>query len=462
MLIANPQPQKPMFNLKKKILEMKHIEPIEPEQHHVITTPRFDDEEDKENQKVPEITVNKSKIDQKKLELDKLLKENSMANNFLDLNESALLEYSMEMSKQFKGLLNNNESTLVNDTLNTSKQVGIHKHQYSNDTSFMFGKDLNESMGLFAGNDNDISLNMKDQELEFKKLIDDDEFDSPEIKKPIENPFLRQKSGEDSIDSRGRSNSPELGRSAFNPFKSPVVPEAIDNSKLKNKPTQNQPPNITKKNSKEESPSKTGEIKIVHDQYSEWNKRIKKAIEHEDYYNDNLTKVHKREPSNPFDNLSLEGMKNMDGVSLKNADGNRKYLRHLSSKESMPANLLPGSNNSSIKTVGNDSHTLFVSFNNSGLSEIPKKSKDEDTLIKSILSIEILLIMVNTDLVSDFEVNRSKRYLKELLEKDPECIEAHYGLSQVYFSLGLYNKALEEINIALQNNKSDIQYLTWK
>lgn len=32
----------------------------------------------------------------------------------------------------------------------------------------------------------------------------------------------------------------------------------------------------------------------------------------------------------------------------------------------------------------------------------------------------------------------------------------------MYFSLGLYNRALEEINIALTINKSDCQYLTWK
>ena len=189
----------------------------------------------------------------------------------------------------------------------------------------------------------------------------------------------------------------------------------------------------------------------------EWNKRITQAMNYDNYFNDSATKPTKKIPSNPLDKLTLEKMKDVEGRFK--TEGQRKYLRPSPSQEKFELDMqIAGSSNK--KVDNNEAKALFVSFNNN--TEPKQTDNINEKMIKEILRIEIILIMINTDLVSDFEVNRSKRYLKDFISKNPECLEAHYGLSQVYFSLGLYNRALEEINIALTVNKSDCQYLTWK
>ena len=449
-----------------------------------------DDSKPQSSDKLSELSSTKMLIDKKKNELQEMLEKNSLTNNFLELNESAILEYSMEMSRQLGGIMKDNESTLLNETLNNSKIY--HRREYSNETSFMFGKEyLNETLNnILTTDQNDKSFDHSDNEINFKQMFESSEGKTEEKKdrksitnvfiksprnkfKQQENPFALSDSGSAVSSSNNRSNSPELGRSAFNPFKSPVVPEAINNSKHNTSQSSNQ----SKSNRSDGNKSETGEIKIVSDQYSEWNKRITQAMNNDNYYNDSATKPHKRALSNPSNQLNLSNMRDIDAESPEKLDNRRKYLRHTSTKEDEPQN--PATNNL------NKMHALFVSFNpteqppnndnnnptnkndknqaeevktvpnNVSTPIITAKRSKNDKKIKEILSIEIILIMINTDLVSDFEVNRTKRYLKELLEKDPDCSEAHYGLSQVYFSVGLYNRALEEINIALQNNKQD-------
>lgn len=62
-------------------------------------------------------------------------------------------------------------------------------------------------------------------------------------------------------------------------------------------------------------------------------------------------------------------------------------------------------------------------------------------------------------MISDFEQSRCKRYLKNFLEKDPECEEAHFGLSQIYFSLGIHDKALVHVTKALEKSPNEVSYL---
>jgi hypothetical protein len=262
---------------------------------------------------------------------------------------------------------------------------------------------------------------------------------------------LRNDTETNSDHSYDRPSTPESGNDVFNPFKSPVVPEAIG-SPEKNESKQN------KSIASDENRSESGEIKFVSDQYSEWNKRITKALNNENYYNDEATKLSKRIPSNPLDKLTIESMK--DENRSPSSKG-KKYLRPSTSRKSIQQNYLQVAGSENKRVELKQAKTLFVSFNPDDEVKSPKKDEN-DKLINDVLKLEIILVIINTEIVSDFEINRSKKYLKDFLNANPECVEGHYGLSQVYFSLGQYNKALEEINISLMKNNSDSQFLTWK
>ena len=54
----------------------------------------------------------------------------------------------------------------------------------------------------------------------------------------------------------------------------------------------------------------------------------------------------------------------------------------------------------------------------------------------------------------------ANKYLKSFLEKDPRCEEAHLGLSQIYFSLGIHDKALHHITKAIERNPEEPYYLS--
>ena len=443
----------------------------------------------------PKVVQDNSNSDNLK-SLDEKIKQLKLDSSGMgNLDESGLLEYSMEMQNQFKGLLNNADESILNESLNSSK-MGGHRRQYSTDQSVLFGKDyLNDTLNQ-SQNEGDTSkdintsnfLNLKDLFMDTTKQMDDSpDFDPAEQEKEFRDLFDNNKvdnqenddeenEDEDDVDeevkttspknvfgndteslsdnSNGRPQTPEsAGKGAFNPFKTPVVPGAVG---WLGKKKSDKAKSITS----EENRSQTGEIKFVSDQYSEWNKRISKALTDESYYGDGPNKSQKRAPRNPLDKLTIENMKDNDRTS----ETSKKFPRPIPSKETMKHNTLQVAGSENKKANNTDPKSLFVSFNvEERTDQETDTSKIENgKLIKDILKVEIILVLINTDIVSDFELNRSKKYLKDFINNNPECSEAHYGLSQVYFSLGLYNRALEEINIALELNKSDTQFLTWK
>jgi hypothetical protein len=180
--------------------------------HEVYNTPRFEEEELEHNNKQPEIQIKRNQLleERKSGELQSLnekiqnlKQQNSNVAKIMSLDESGLLEYSMEMQKQFRGLLGDaNESSVVNESFNNSRVAG-HRRQYSTDQSVLFGKEyLNDTLDQsMTGEDNQNVntsnfLNLKDlftdgiknepesqeydfeeQEKEFKRLFDDNEVD---------------------------------------------------------------------------------------------------------------------------------------------------------------------------------------------------------------------------------------------------------------------------------------------
>jgi hypothetical protein len=428
-----------------------------------IHTPRFDEEEDKHDEPKKEVEADKINLinnrgpvpdlsDLKTLnEKIRLLKDQSSdIEGAMGLDESGILEYSMVMQRQFRGLLNDvNESSVMNDTLNTSN-LGGHRRQYSTDESVLFGRNFVDDSfskgpvddsftkgpvdaedktninstnflnlnGLFTDNDkqsNSFDINLQEQE--FKKMFEDNEANEVEPRQKSEengtrNIFgLRNDTYSGSEDhSNERPKTPESDNGAFNPFKSPVVPEAIISpSKSESNRERSKSRDLS-----EENKSETGEIKFVHDQISEWNKRITSAINEENYYNDSKTKPMKRAPSNPLEKLTLENMKNVNGPAVKN--DKKKYLRPSVVQEESEKNMkVAGSENKKAHNL--DPKTHFVSFNVGG-DEVPVLENED--YVKEILKIEIILIIVHTDIVSDFEVNRSKKYLKDFLAQNEE------------------------------------------
>jgi hypothetical protein len=89
-------------------------------------------------------------------------------------------------------------------------------------------------------------------------------------------------------------------------------------------------------------------------------------------------------------------------------------------------------------------HFMIQSFLNPDPSEEKKEAR-------KILQIELILVIlklknIHKNIISDFEQNRCRRYLLDFVEKNPNCEEAHFGLSQIYFSLGIYDKALTHVD----------------
>lgn len=490
------------FEKEQKVRESeKEISPVDVDIDNLqidvqldnYNTPRFDEDDqhhlkdkanelEKENHNISEEKeLNKEMTDLQVLErkIQHLKKESNMGNTTLGLNESGMLEYSMEMHNKFKGLLNgNDDSTILNESLNTSK-IGRHRRQYSNDGSVLFGREyMDETFNQIEDQNNDDSMSdintsnflnlkgllgdtnieeqenfdFKNQEEEFKRLFEEEQ-QRQGIEESKSSPApafgLRNDSQSLSDNSQERPQTPDNDTDVFNPFKSPVVPVALD-SPVKSESAEKREHRSTEKNKKN--------LEKASDPLLEWNKRITKALNEENYYNDAATKLRRKTPMNPLEKLTLEQMKDEAGATPKE---NRRSGKNIQSNTS-PGKVnivVAGSENKKLTTP--EPKQLFASFNNDS-AFVPKAKTDDVKMIKEILKIEIILIIINTDIVSDFEVNRSKKYLKDFLAQNPEYDEAHYGLSQVYFSLGLYNKALEEINISLENNKTDSQYLTWK
>lgn len=414
-------------------------------------TPRFEEEEDKNEAPKREVQHDRifhsddrasvTELDDLKSLNEKIRLLKDQASNLdgaMGLDESGILEYSMEMNKHFRGLLNDaNDSSMMNDTLNTSNFAG-HKRQYSVDESVLFGRNFaNESFskepdndedknnisttnflnlnGLFADNDNqNNSFDLNQQEQEFRRIFDATD-EEPILPSEDNGPRifgLRNSSISGSDDhSNDRPRTPESDNGVFNPFKAPVVPEANGTPTKSN----NNRESSRSHDQSEDNKSESGEIKIVHDQMSEWNKRITKALNEENYYNDDSTKPVRRPPSNPLEKLTLEKMK-----EVNNAPSDKKrYLRPSPAQEESEKNMkVAGSEN--IKVIKSDPKAHFVSFNADNGAEISEVKKESEQFVKEILKIEIILVIISTDIVSDFEVNRSKKYLKDFLTENEE------------------------------------------
>ena len=176
------------------------------------------------------------------------------------------------------------------------------------------------------------------------------------------------------------------------------------------------------------------------------------------YFNDSATKAHKDKARNPLENLTADGMRDLKRTALDESSKNYTRTSPPTEKSSNLEDNIIGTEDFHVKIQ--DPSSLFTSF--AGTENQEQESKEDNEMISQIMKVEIFLIITKFDLVSDFEVSRSKKYCKDFLSKHPDSYEVHYGLSQVYFSLGLYYIALEEINIALAHEKNDIQYMTWK
>lgn len=121
-------------------------------------------------------------------------------------------------------------------------------------------------------------------------------------------------------------------------------------------------------------------------QYEEWNKRIREASQ-DNYFNDSATKVVRRKPMNPLNNLTTEGMR--DIKTTKNKE---------------PSNISPSINFDQVQTQEyldlkdlemkeQDPTTILSSFLN--INEDVAPDEEEGIKMKDIMKMEIILIMVS-------------------------------------------------------------------
>ena len=400
----------------------------------------------------------------------------------MNLDESGLLELSMELQNKFTGLLNNEES-IINQSLNSSNIEGKHRRKYSEENSVIFGEGMgNDTFSLDIGGNKILGLDtsnilnmkqLKEEDEEIKKPSFDQKKREEELKKLFENKEinvenktrnvwgLRNDTNPESEVSQEQFKSQEEDNGVFNPFKCPVVPGVVQtpsNSDSQRDSSQSEKEGTKSPKISSENKPESSDIKFVNAQYAEWNKRIREATQ-DNYFNDSATKVMRKKPMNPLDKLTPEGMR--DIKINKNKESYHKNMDFNPSKTSLQVSDQEFLGSQDLEVAQQDPTTIFGSFATVD-NQTAASSSEEREMMKQVMKMEIILIMINCDLVSDFEVSRSKKYLKDFLTKNPECFEVHYGLSQVYFSLGCYHSALEEINIAMTHQKSDIQYMIWK
>lgn len=121
--------------------------------------------------------------------------ESSGMQDVMNLDESDLLELSMEFQSKFTGLLSNNEDSIMDQSLNTSNIEGRHRRQYSEDNSLIFGEGMGNDTFTVDHSDNkhfglDTSniLNMKElKDEEVKKSTFNKKKREEELKKLFEN-----------------------------------------------------------------------------------------------------------------------------------------------------------------------------------------------------------------------------------------------------------------------------------
>jgi hypothetical protein len=99
--------------------------------------------------------------------------------------------------------------------------------------------------------------------------------------------------------------------------------------------------------------------------------------------------------------------------------------------------------------------------------------KDIDTTnfnktVCEILNIEIILLVLSrtklhTDLTSDLEIARWKKFLMKFLKRNGGNHEALFGMSQINFSIGMHEVAVDFCKKAIETSKGKVpQYTSWR
>ena len=102
---------------------------------------------------------------------------------------------------------------------------------------------------------------------------------------------------------------------------------------------------------------------------------------------------------------------------------------------------------------------------------INEKDIDHSTFkknINEILNIEIILLvlsrkLLHINLTSDLEIARWKKFLMKFLKKNGKNHEGLFGMSQINFSIGNHEVAVEYCKKAIESSKEIVpQYVFWK
>lgn len=88
--------------------------------------------------------------------------------------------------------------------------------------------------------------------------------------------------------------------------------------------------------------------------------------------------------------------------------------------------------------------------------------------INEILNIEIILLVLSRkslhlNISSDLEITRWKKFLMKFLKKNYKNHEGLFGMSQINFSIGQHELAVDYCSKAIEHSRSKVpQYHVWK
>lgn len=95
-------------------------------------------------------------------------------------------------------------------------------------------------------------------------------------------------------------------------------------------------------------------------------------------------------------------------------------------------------------------------------------SVSESKTAGDIMNIEVVLLLLSMkslhlNLSSDLEITRWKKFLFAFLKKAPKNHEGLFGMSQINFSIGMNEIAIEYVSKAIECSKGTVtHYLVWK
>ena len=88
--------------------------------------------------------------------------------------------------------------------------------------------------------------------------------------------------------------------------------------------------------------------------------------------------------------------------------------------------------------------------------------------MNEILNIETILVLMSNrslhlQITSDLEITRWKKFLYKFLKRNPKNHEWLFGMSQINFSIGMHDIAIDYITRAIEYSKGLVShYLVWK